>query len=82
MGLIILYINIIQNLLKRTGDKMATDREHKIMHMFYNWDEERKVMLDMQKCQRNWDYAKWKSINPELRKACSVTGIFGSHLKS
>ena len=39
---------------------MATDQEHKIMHMFYNWDEERKVMLDMQKCQRNWDYAKWE----------------------
>ena len=47
---------------------MATDQEHKIMHMFYNWDEERKVMLNMQKCQRNWDYAKWDRINPELRK--------------
>jgi len=47
---------------------MATDQEHKIMHMFYDWDGERKVMLDMQKCQRNWDYAKWERIKPELRK--------------
>ena len=47
---------------------MATDQEHKIMHMFYDWDEERKVMLNMQKCQRNWDYAKWEKIKPELRK--------------
>jgi hypothetical protein len=46
---------------------MATDNEHKIMHMFYDWDGERKVMLDMQKCQRNWDYAKWERIKPELR---------------
>lgn len=47
---------------------MATDQEHKIMHMFYDWDGERKVMLNMQKCQRNWDYAKWERIKPELRK--------------
>ena len=37
---------------------MARDVETKIMHMFYDWDNERKVMLDMQRCQRNWDLNK------------------------
>ncbi len=43
------------------------DREDKIKHMFYDWDSERKTMLDIQKCQRNWDHDKWFTINEELR---------------
>jgi len=44
------------------------DREDRIKHMFYDWDKERKVILDIQKCQRNWDHDKWFKINKELRK--------------
>ena len=40
--------------------------EKKVMHMFYDWDTERDVMLNMQKCQRNWDYEKWKKLDPRL----------------
>ena len=46
---------------------MARDVETKIMHMFYDWDNERKVMLDMQRCQRNWDYEKWARLHTELK---------------
>ncbi len=44
------------------------DREDRIKHMFYDWDNERKIMLDIQKCQRNWDHDKWFKVNKELRK--------------
>ena len=43
------------------------DREDRIKHMFYDWDSERKTMLKIQKCQRNWDHDKWFTINEELR---------------
>ena len=43
------------------------DREDKIKHMFYDWDSERKTMLKIQKCQRNWDHDKWFLMNEELR---------------
>jgi len=43
------------------------DREDQIKHMFYDWDGERKVMLDIQKCQRNWDHDKWFKIHEQLR---------------
>ena len=43
------------------------DNEDKIKHMFYDWDGERKTMLDIQKCQRNWDHDKWFSIEEQLR---------------
>ena len=43
------------------------DREDRIKHMFYDWDGERKTMLDIQKCQRNWDHDKWFEIEEELR---------------
>ena len=42
------------------------DVETKIMHMFYNWDDERKIMNNMQACQRNWDHEKWEKLNPLL----------------
>ena len=43
------------------------DREDRIKHMFYDWDSERKTMLEIQQCQRNWDHKKWFKINEELR---------------
>lgn len=30
-----------------------------VKKMFYDWDQERQILLNMQKCQRNWDYEKW-----------------------
>lgn len=30
-----------------------------IKKMFYDWDQERQILLNMQKCQRNWDYEKF-----------------------
>jgi len=44
-----------------------SDTETKVMHMFYDWDNERKVLQNMQGCQRNYDYAKWEKINSQLR---------------
>ena len=49
-------------------DSVTDQEERKIMKMFYDWDTERKVMLDMQKCQRNWDYKKFDDLHPELIK--------------
>ena len=44
------------------------DIEDKIKHMFYDWDNERKILNKIQKCQRNWDHSKWKdkSIYKEM----------------
>ena len=42
--------------------------EDGIRKMFYNWDEERQNLIQMQKCQRNWDYKRFdmsKSIYRE-----------------
>jgi nitroreductase len=36
----------------------AADRETRLKHMQYARDEEREIMLNMQKCQRNWDLTK------------------------
>ena len=49
-------------------DSVTDKEERKIMKMFYDWDNERKVMLEMQKCQRNWDYDKFDALHPELIK--------------
>ena len=48
-------------------ERKQMDREDRIKHMFYDWDGERKTMLDIQKCQRNWDHDKWFTINEQLR---------------
>jgi len=45
-------------------DNKYTNRETKIKHMFYNWDQEMETIRNMQKCQRNWDYSK--TIHLEL----------------
>ena len=35
------------------------DIEDKIKNMFYDWDSEKTILRQMQKCQRNWDYEKF-----------------------
>ena len=40
------------------------DPRTKIMNMFYDWTKEHDIMLQIQKCQRNWDYEKFDIINP------------------
>ncbi len=42
------------------------DKSTKIMHMHYDWDNERKTLQKMQGCQRNYDYEKWKKLQPML----------------
>ena len=42
------------------------DNSTKIMHMHYDWDNERKILQKMQGCQRNYDYEKWKKLQPLL----------------
>jgi len=44
------------------------DIEDKIKNMFYDWDAEKTTLLQMQKCQRNWDYEKFDSGNQPLLK--------------
>jgi len=40
------------------------DIEDKIRNMFYDWDTEKTILRQMQKCQRNWDYQKWDMKKP------------------
>ena len=40
------------------------DKQTKIKHMFYDWDDEMAIMRKIQKCQRVWDHSK--QIYPEL----------------
>ena len=44
------------------------DYEDIIKKMFYDWDNERKILNKIQKCQRNWDYDKWneREISPVM----------------
>jgi len=44
------------------------DYEEVIKKMFYDWDNERKILNKIQKCQRNWDYDKWneREISPVM----------------
>ena len=49
--------------------------EDGIRKMFYNWDEERQNLIQMQKCQRNWDYKRFdmsKSIYQITHKGTLV----------
>lgn len=34
------------------------NREERIKRMFYDWDEEKDIIREIQKCQRNWDYTQ------------------------
>ena len=40
------------------------DYEEMVKKMFYEWDEEKRLIEQIQKCQRNWDYSKWNSESP------------------
>ena len=42
----------------------SAEKNTKIKHLFYNWDQEQEVIREMQKCQRNWDYSK--EVSPEI----------------
>lgn len=41
------------------------NREERIKRMFYDWDEEKDIIREIQKCQRNWDLTK-PPIHQEL----------------
>ena len=47
---------------------LTEDRIRKIMGMFYDWDKEREVLNNIQKCQRNWDYSKFNIENQTHRE--------------
>ena len=32
------------------------NREERIKHMFYGWDEEKEILREIQQCQRHWDH--------------------------
>ncbi len=38
--------------------ELRAEREDGIKHMFYEWDNEMKIMQKIQKCQRVWDHKK------------------------
>jgi nitroreductase len=38
--------------------ELRNEREDGIRHMFYEWDNEMKIMQKIQKCQRVWDHSK------------------------
>ena len=40
------------------------NREERIKRMYYGWDEEKEIIRELQKCQRNWDYSK--TIHQEI----------------
>ena len=41
------------------------NREERIKRMFYGWDEEKDIIREIQKCQRNWDLTK-QHIHQEI----------------
>jgi nitroreductase len=47
---------------------LPEDRIRKIIGMFYDWDKEREVLNNIQKCQRNWDYSKFNIKNQTHRE--------------
>ena len=40
------------------------NREERFKRICYDWDDEKDIILELQKCQRNWDYSK--TIHQEL----------------
>tara|TARA_Y100000589_G_scaffold247832_1_gene235797 strand:- start:16 stop:912 length:897 start_codon:yes stop_codon:yes gene_type:complete len=38
--------------------KSGQAKNDHIRHLFYNWDQEQKIIKEMQQCQRNWDHTK------------------------
>jgi hypothetical protein len=47
---------------------LPEDRIRKIIGMYYDWDKEREVLNNIQKCQRNWDYSKFNIKNHHHRE--------------
>ena len=39
-------------------DLKDVSKDFRLKHIFYNFDQEMATVLNMQKCQRNWDYSK------------------------
>ena len=42
------------------------DYEDIVKRMFYDWDNERKILDKIQKCQRNWDHKRWNQNSDNL----------------
>ena len=40
------------------------DNEDMVKQMFYEWDQEKELIKQIQKCQRNWDHSKWDINEP------------------
>ena len=53
----------IMNEIVQFGYK-EVDKQTKIKHMFYDWEDEMNTLRKIQKCQRVWDHSK--SVHPEL----------------
>lgn len=51
-------IGKLKNHLQYGFNIKYANRETKIKHMFYSWDDEMEMVRKMQKCQRNWDYSR------------------------
>jgi len=48
------------------NDDISVNMEHenRIKHTLYGWDDEKRIMLKMQQCQRNWDLSH--KISPDV----------------
>jgi len=55
-------------------DWESEDKRTKVMNMFYDWSQERDIMYKIQKCQRNWDYIKFKNLQ-EPTKSEMITEL-------
>ena len=42
---------------------LSEDKIRKLMGLYYDWDSEREILNNIQKCQRNWDYSKFNIKN-------------------
>ena len=47
---------------------LPEDKIRKIMGLHYDWDSEREILNNIQKCQRNWDYSKFNIKNQVHRE--------------
>jgi nitroreductase len=42
---------------------LSEDKIRKLMGLYYDWDSEREILNNIQKCQRNWNYSKFNIKN-------------------
>ena len=47
---------------------LSEDKIRKLMGLYYDWDSEREILNNIQKCQRNWDYSKFNIKNQVHRE--------------